>query len=84
VDIIISDHAAIEIRRRNIRSEDIEPVFNNPQQILSVRPGRQIYQSIIEMNSKPYLLRLIIDEGAPPILVTVYRTSKIQKYWRQS
>jgi len=84
VDILISDHAAIEIGRRNIRSADIEQVINNPQQTLSIRPGRQIYQFIIEMNSKPYLLRLIIDEGTPPTLVTVYRTSKIKKYWRQS
>ena len=84
MNIVISEHAATEIRRRAIRTEDVEQVFQNPQQILAVRPGRRIYQSIIEMNSKSYLLRLIVDEAIPPILVTVYRTSKIKKYWRQT
>ncbi len=82
MDFIISNHAAIEINRRNIRMEDIEQVLNRPQQIISVRPGRKIYQSIVDMNDKQYLLRLIVDEEIPPVLVTVYRTSKIQKYWK--
>ena len=80
---MISDHAAVEIQRRNIQPDDIQQVFRNPQQVLPARPGRQIYQSIIDMNEKSYLIRLIIDEGNPPILVTAYRTSKIKKYWRQ-
>ena len=83
MDIIISDHATIEIKRRQIPLSTIEAVLANPQQIIPSRPGRQIYQSIIEINNKPYLLRLIVDTGDPPILVTVYRTSKIQKYWRE-
>lgn len=83
VNISISGHAAIELRRRNISLEDIERVLQEPQQIIPVRPNRQIHQSLIEMNGKQYLLRLIIDEGTPPILVTAYRTSKIQKYWKQ-
>ncbi len=82
LDFIISNHAAIEINRRNIRIEDIEQVLNSPQQIISVRPGRKIYQSIVDMDGKQYLLRLIVDEEIPPVLVTVYRTSKVQKYWR--
>lgn len=82
MDISISDHAAVEINRRNIQIEDIEQVLRAPQQILSVRSNRRIYQSIIEINGKPYLLRLIVDEGKPAKLVTVYRTSKIKKYWR--
>lgn len=82
VDFTISSHAAIEINRRNIRIEDIEQVLKRPQQIISVRPNRNIYQSIVDMDGKQYLLRLIVDEETPPVLVTVYRTSKIQKYWR--
>lgn len=82
MDFIISNHAAIEINRRNIRIEDIQQVLNSPQQIISARPGRKIYQSIVDMGGKQYLLRLIVDEENPPVLVTVYRTSKVQKYWR--
>ena len=82
--IVISDHATIEISRRHIPLAEIEKVLASPQQIIPSRPGREIYQSIIEINSKPYLLRLVADEGEPPILVTVYRTSKIKKYWSQA
>jgi hypothetical protein len=84
MNFIISDHASIEIQRRKIRLEDVKQVLNHPQQVIPVRQARKIHQSIIEMDGKSYLLRLIVDEGDTNILVTVYRTSKIQKYWRQS
>ncbi len=83
MDIIISDHATIEIKRRQIPLSAIETILADPQQIIPSRPGRQIYQSIININDKLYLLRLIVDAGEPPTLVTVYRTSKIKKYWRE-
>lgn len=84
MELIISEHAAQEMKRRAISAQAVEQIFKAPQQILSSRLGRQIYQSIVEMGGKPYLLRLVIEEGPPPTLVTAYRTSKIQKYWRQS
>jgi hypothetical protein len=29
-----------------------------------------------------YLLRVVVDEDEhPPVIVTAYRTSKIEKYW---
>ncbi|MBA3493262.1 MAG: hypothetical protein H0T87_03840, partial [Gammaproteobacteria bacterium] len=41
------------------------------------------YQSIVEIDQKPYLVRVMVNETAyPPTVVTVYRTSKIEKYWR--
>jgi len=84
VELTISEHAVQEMKRRAIRVQAVEQVFKAPQQILASRLGRQIYQSSVEMSGKPYLLRLVIEEGPPPTLVTAYRTSKIQKYWRQS
>jgi len=31
-----------------------------------------------------YLLRAVVaTEKEPPVVVTVYRTGKIEKYWRQ-
>lgn len=84
MDIVISDHAELEITRRKLSLTIIESVLAAPQQVIPSRPGRQVYQSIVEINSKSYLLRLVVDQGNPPTLVTVYRTSKINKYWRQS
>jgi hypothetical protein len=37
----------------------------------------------VEINRKAYLVRVMVNETAkPPIVVTVYRTSKISKYWK--
>ena len=35
------------------------------------------------IGGKQYVVRVIIEEGDPVTVVTVYRTSKIEKYWRQ-
>ena len=43
------------------------------------------YQSRIEFGEgKVYLVRAIVDDTVdPPMVITVYRTSKIGKYWRK-
>jgi len=39
------------------------------------------YQSQMEINRKPYLVRVMVNEtSSPPKVVTGYRTSKISKY----
>ncbi|MHB8623475.1 MAG: DUF4258 domain-containing protein [Sulfuricaulis sp.] len=62
----------------------LEQVLQNPQQILPERDGKKVYQSRAEFNSgKVFLLRAIVnDEAEPTVVITVYRTSKIEKYWR--
>jgi len=33
-------------------------------------------------DGKMYLLRVVVDEDEqPPVIITAYRTSKIEKYW---
>ena len=39
------------------------------------------YQSKVEINRKPYLVRVMVNETTAKV-VTVYRTSKINKYWK--
>ena len=37
----------------------------------------------MEINEKVYLVRVMVNEKLrPPKVVTVYRTSKISKYWK--
>ena len=45
--------------------------------------GRWIYQSrFLFENGKMYLAPVVVDEGEwPPVVITGYRTSKIEKYW---
>ena len=46
-------------------------------------PGRWIHQSRLRFeDGKIYLLRVVADEDEqPPVIITAYRTSKIEKYW---
>lgn len=82
---IISNHALSEMERRGIVREVLEPVLDNPQQVIKERNGRSAYQSKIMFGGgKMFLLRAIVmDEVDPAVVITVYRTSKIEKYWRQ-
>ncbi|HPO09287.1 MAG TPA: DUF4258 domain-containing protein [bacterium] len=81
----ISGHAYNEMREREIPSEMVENLMTSPQQIVPEYDGKAAYQSqFLFENGKIYLLRAIVDELADPcVVVTVYRTSKIGKYWRQ-
>jgi len=81
----LSSHARQEIERRNIPLSLIDEVMRNPQQIGPAAEGMQVYQSKFDYGSgKMYLLRIIVDENAlPSVIVTAYRTSKIEKYWRK-
>jgi len=79
-------HAKIEMRRRGITEADISAALSHPEQVDEVRSGRVIYQSKIAQGEPPkvYLLRVIVDlDRDPPAVVTVYRTSKVDKYRRE-
>jgi len=82
----ISRHAQTEMERRNISLPQVESVLDSPQQILLKREGRKVYQSKVEFgNGKIFLLRVIVaDDVEPKVVITVYRTSKIEKYWSES
>ena len=78
-------HAIREIGKRNLSESDVAKVLASPEQLEIVRHNRWVYQGRIEMNNPPktYLLRVFVDvDDDPPSVVTVYRTSKISKYWR--
>ena len=82
----LTAHAEAEMVRRKISMGMIHELLNAPQQILPAQGRRQIYQSKVTVgSSREYLLRAVIDvETEPSTVVTVYRTSKILKYWRES
>ena len=67
--------------RRGIPQSLVESVLDSPQQRVPEHDDVVCYQSKIEMNQKPYLLRVMVNETVRPVkVVTVYRTSKINKY----
>lgn len=81
---IISRHAKFELSRRSISEEVIHSVLRNPEQRYDLRSGRVMVQSRMIMENKTYLIRVFVDVNChPAIVVTAYRTSKVEKYWRQ-
>ncbi|MDY7000478.1 MAG: DUF4258 domain-containing protein [Thermodesulfobacteriota bacterium] len=82
----LSNHALQECERRGIGLEVVQDVLNNPQQIVPERFGRKVYQSqVVFEKNKTFILRIIVDTLTTPYkVITVYRTSKIDKYWRRS
>ena len=77
-------HAEQELKRRMIPCELLDSVLENPQQVVPEYGGRKAYQSKLDFGGgKIYLLRAIVNDLVDPAtVVTVYRTSKIDRYWR--
>jgi hypothetical protein len=81
---VLTDHARLEMQRRSISEEEVAIVVTAAEQSEPLRPGRCVYQSRLSSGDPPkaYLLRVFVDvDRDPPEVVTVYRTSKVQKYW---
>ena len=79
-----SSHALEEMERRGIALEMLESVLYFPQQVVAERDGKKAYQSQIDFGGgRIYLLRAIVNDALDPaIVITVYRTRNIPKYWR--
>ena len=83
---VFKAHARYEMQVRGIMVDEVERVLSSPEQVLEVRPGRRVYQSRLEANepNKTYLVRVFVDVDRDPAqVVTVYRTTKVAKYWRR-
>lgn len=86
MNFTLSKHAEGELRQRNIPRSMVDMVLQNPQQVVPERDNRNAYQSQLDFgDGQLFLLRAIVDDTiTPAVVVTVYRTRKINKYWRRS
>jgi hypothetical protein len=79
----ISKYAVEEMARPQISLEQLESLMNHPDQIVEAHGGLVCYQCLSTKNGKPGLLRAIINDASnPKNIVTIYRTTKIKKYWK--
>ena len=81
---VLTPHALREAARRGILLSVIADVLARPEQRQTVRPGRVVLQArrATGWPKKVYLVRVIVDiDREPAEVVTVYRTSRIAKYW---
>ena len=80
----LTDHARQEMERRGISEVMVDRIMSEPQQVVQTYGDRQAYQSQAEIGGKLYVVRVIVEEGDPLTVITVYRSSKIAKYWGDS
>lgn len=76
---IFSKHALEQMQLRGINRTTVEDTLTKPDQIIE-KKGKKIYQSILSDNN--YLIRIFVNiKKKPNIVITVYKTSKISKYY---
>ncbi len=78
-----SKHAAEQIANRNLNRKIIDNVILFPDVMIKQDECLTIFQKIVisDKNKKPYLYRVFINTCKDPSLViTAYKTSKIEKY----
>ena len=80
----LSRHAIDEATRREIPLDLLEAILSHPEQIVTLSATLEVYQSrTTDPSGKMYLIRAIVSTAETPgTVVTVYRTSKLQKCWR--
>jgi hypothetical protein len=84
MDFRLTRHAQEEMARRRIPEILVRQVLNQPEQIVPAASGRNAYQSRLNFpDGRTYLVRVVVAEIAgSSFVITVYRTSKVAKYWR--
>ncbi len=77
---ILSNHALTQMENRDVSIEIIKKVIENPLETYE-EDGLRVYQDVIKFSEKNYLVRVYVNENKqPPVIVTLYKTSKIDKY----
>ncbi len=75
VNWIWTDHIKKQLIERKIPKELVEVAITNPDEIVTGKHNRIIYQKIIENK----LIRIMTENNR---LITVYFTDKIKKYMK--
>jgi len=82
-DFIITSHAAAQMKRRGISEGVVRLILSAPERRDTVRSGRDLFQARAAFAGKTYLVRVFVDvDRQPAEVVTVYRSSRIEKYRR--
>lgn len=82
MEYLISQHALEQMEARCISREIVEQVLSAPDQRIE-QNNLMIYQGLVGgIQEKRFLVRVFVNfTKTPPMVVSVYRTSKIEKYY---
>lgn len=68
-----TDHIYLQLNERKISKNSVNLAINEPDEIVTVKKNRKIYQKIVGEK----LIRVVTEKNK---LITVYSTDKIKKY----
>ena len=78
---VFSKHALEQMEIRSISRELVERIIENPDQKV-IQDNLLVFQSKVMINGNSALVRVFINQiKIPAMVVTVYLTSKIEKYY---
>jgi len=78
---VFSLHALEQIEIRGLIIAIVEDVLNFPSKIVEEENGVSVYQKLVIESNKEYLYRVFVNtDKKPPLVITVYKTSKTTKY----
>ncbi len=81
MEFLFSNHALIRMKSRGIPKDIVLEVIIHADSISFQDESITVYSKLVEENTKPYLYRVFVNkEKTPPLIITAYRTSKIEKY----
>jgi hypothetical protein len=69
-----SDHVELQLSERNISTQTVQDALEAPDEVVKGKRERLIYHKFIDKK-----LMRVVTEG--DLIVTVYLTSKISKYY---
>lgn len=80
IEFTISKHCLEQINLRNISEADIRRIILEPDSIIKQDEEITVYQALT--NDKMFLIRNFVNIlKQPNLVVTAYKTSKIDKYY---
>lgn len=76
-----SKHAIDQMERRYISKELVISILLQPDSVADQDKTTRIYSKLVDTASKIYLYRVFVNQlKNPAIIITAYKTSKIEKY----
>jgi hypothetical protein len=81
MDFSFSKHAKERIHDRGLSQKIVSKTINTPDRILQKSECKQVFQKIVKENESTYLYRVFVNIcKQPPLIITAYKTSKVDKY----
>ena len=79
-EFLFSIHAREQMLKRNISEQDVLETVNSGQREIGL-DNVGIYQRLYNFDGKEFFIRVFVNtEKLPLLIITVYKTSKIEKY----